>query len=261
MHKVLIAVALVIVGGLAYWFWSQGREVPPAPPPPPPAPVLAPPPSPPDAAVEPKIQHPMSRTRGAGKQLPGLDESDQAMRDGLSGLLGARRLAEFVLMEGLIRRIVATVDSLAREQVASDSWPLRPVSGELVVDEAGGVVSLSPRNAARYESRLRLAESVKPAKLVDLYAYFYPLFEKAYKELGYPKGYFNDRLIDVIDHLLATPEATQPIRLTQPGVRYHFADPDLQMRSAGQKILLRMSPPQATRVKAVLRKIRAEVVR
>ncbi len=261
MHKVLIFLAVALVGGLTYWFFTQGRPVP-APPPPPPAPqVVAPPPSPPDASAVPQIQHPMDRNRRAARSMPALDGSDGALRDGLAPLFGPKRLAEFVLMESIVRRTVATVDSLAREQVASDTWPLRPVRGEFQVNQAAGGVTLSPRNAARYESRLRLAESVDPVKLVDLYARYYPLFQRAYRELGYPTGYFNDRLIDVIDHLLATPEVTQPIRLTLAGDRYHFADPGLQNRSAGQKILLRMAPQQAARTKSALRKIRDEITR
>jgi hypothetical protein len=262
MNKVLIALALVVVGGFSYWFITQSKPVPaPAPPPPPPAPVALPPPLP-DASAEPRIQHPIDPVkRRAARTMPELDESDGVMRDGLSGLFGAKRLAEFVLMEGIVRRIVASVDSLGREQEAPDAWPLRPVPGDLQVHERGGVYTLTDKNAARYESRLKLAESVNAARLVDLYARYYPLFQKAYREQGYPKGYFNDRLIEVIDHMLATPEIAQPVRLTLPGVRYHFADPDLQARSAGQKILLRMSPDQATRVKYVLRRIRDEIVR
>jgi hypothetical protein len=262
MHKVIIAASLIIVGGITYWFWSQSR---PPPAPPPAAPVAqAPPPPPmvPDAG-EAKIQHSMERKarRPAKSNLPALDDSDAAMRDGLTELFGAKRLAEFLLMEAVIRRIVATVDSLARESVASDSWPLRPVPGELQVYDAGGLMTLSPQNSTRYESRLRLAETVSVVKLVDLYAQYYPLFQRAYRELGYPKGYFNDRLIEVIDHMLATPESSEPIRLTMPGVRYHFADPDLQGRSAGQKILLRMGPGQSARVKHVLRRLRDEITR
>jgi hypothetical protein len=262
MHKVIIAVSLLIVGGITYWFWSQSR--PPPAPPPTPAPVVQAPPPPmiPDAG-EPKIQHPMERQarRPAKANLPALDDSDGAMRDGLNGLFGPKRVAEFLLMEGIIRRIVATVDSLGRESVASDSWPLRPVAGDLLVYDAGGVLTLSPQNSNRYESRLRLAETISVVKMVDLYAQYYPLFQRAYRELGYPKGYFNDRLIEVIDQMLATPESSEPIRLTQPGVRYHFADPDLQSRSAGQKVLLRMGPGQSARVKHVLRRIRDEITR
>jgi hypothetical protein len=92
-----------------------------------------------------------------------------------------------------------------------------------------------------------------------LYVRFYPLLQQAYRDLGYPQGHFNDRLVAVIDHLLATPQVEGPIRVVQPKVLYEFADADLEARSAGQKLLLRMGTANAARVKARLRQFRAEI--
>ena len=44
--------------------------------------------------------------------------------------------------------------------------------------------------------------------------------------------------MEVIDHLLAAPEVKGPIRLTTPKVLHEYADPDLESRSAGQKVLI-----------------------
>ncbi len=78
--------------------------------------------------------------------------------------------------------------------------------------------------------------------------------------MGYPSAYFNDRLIEVIDHLLAAPEVKDPVSLVQPAVRYEFADPALQSLSAGQRIMLRMGNANAMKVKAKLREIRRELI-
>ena len=83
--------------------------------------------------------------------------------------------------------------------------------------------------------------------------------------------YFNDRLVEVIDLLLATPEPAEPprLRLTEvkgpiaperPWVRYEFADPRLQSLAAGQKILVRMGLANERRVKAWLTAFRAELL-
>ena len=93
-------------------------------------------------------------------------------------------------------------------------------------------------------------------KLAAVYIQFYPLFQQSYAELGYPSRYFNDRVFEVIDHLLSAPDVTGPIALTQPKVLYEFADPQLQELSAGQKILVRMGPDNEAKVKAKLREIR-----
>ena len=120
---------------------------------------------------------------------------------------------------------------------------------------------ISPGNSARYAAYVRIAQAVNAPKLVDAYVRFYPLFQRAYEELGYPKGYFNDRLIETLDDLLAAPDIKGPIKLTQPKVMYEFADPALEARSAGQKIMIRMGGENAARVKAKLREIRHEVTR
>ena len=78
--------------------------------------------------------------------------------------------------------------------------------------------------------------------------------------LGYPSGYFNDRLVAVIDHLLDTPEVKGPIKLVVPHVLYEFADPALQERSAGQRAMLRIGPENAARLKAKMREVRAALV-
>lgn len=89
----------------------------------------------------------------------------------------------------------------------------------------------------------------------------YPLFQQACQDLGDPQGYFNDRLVEVIDRLLATPEPAGPlaVRLTdvkgpiasqRPWVRHEFVDPALQALPAGSKMLLRMGPDNERRLKA-----------
>lgn len=97
------------------------------------------------------------------------------------------------------------------------------------------------------------------AALVSGYARLYPLFQQAYRELGNGDAYFNDRLVEVLDHLLAAPEIAPPIRLVRPKVYWEFREPALEQMSAGHKLMVRMGPAQAARVKAKLREIRAGV--
>ena len=97
-------------------------------------------------------------------------------------------------------------------------------------------------------------------QLGAIYIHYYPLFQESYQNLGYPNGYFNDRLVEVIDHLLATPDVPGPVKLVVPHVLYEYADPDLQSRSSGQK-LIRMGADNAKKVKAKLSEIRARVAR
>jgi DUF3014 family protein len=133
---------------------------------------------------------------------------------------------------------------------------VKPIGGNIDTTQADGQILLRADNASRYAQYVKLMEHADTQKLVQTYVRLYPLFQKSYEELGYPNGYFNDRLVEVIDHLLATPDVPAPIALVQPKVLYQFADPELESRSAGQKILMRMGPVNESRVKAKLRDIR-----
>ena len=59
-----------------------------------------------------------------------------------------------------------------------------------------------------------------------------------------------------IDDLLATPEPETPVRLLQPKILHEYADPDLEARSAGQKILMRVGRDNARTIKSKLKEIR-----
>lgn len=217
-------------------------------------------PAPPAAPAEPQIRYPVT-PQPAEKPLPALDASDSTMKNALGELLSEKTLIDLFQLQDFVRRIVATVDNLPREKVALQRMPVKRVGGKFLVTGRDDSLAVGADNAARYALYVRLAEATDAGKLVALYLHFYPLFQQAYLDLGYPKGYFNDRLIDVIDHLLAAPEVQAPVRLVQPKVFYLFADSDLEARSAGQKILMRVGGENAAKIKAKLREIRDELTR
>ncbi len=246
---------LLAVGAIGYNAWRQSRPVevpPPVAQSEPPAPAAAP------APAEPQIQHPLPAAET--EPLPPLEKSDALLGESLSQLLGAKNFGELFLSEGIVRRIVATVDNLPREKVSERIMLVKPVPGRLAVDGGGDDMVLAARNTARYARYVQLAQSIDVKRAVALYVKLYPLFQRAYQDLGYPKGYFNDRLVQVIDHLLAAPDVRAPIKLMQPKVRYEYVDPALESLSAGQKIMLRIGADNAAKVKAVLRDVRREVV-
>jgi hypothetical protein len=228
----------------------------------PPAPPSTPAAAPAQAEVspaEPAILYPVPEVQAA--PLPPLDSSDNAVRDALVNYFGRHSVQQLFGLDNMVRHIVATVDNLPRETVAVRLLPTKPVRGAFLVSKAGGETVIAPANAARYMPYVELARRTDAAQLVNMYASFYPLFQAAYVDLGYPKGYFNDRLVAVIDHLLAAPTPEEPVRLTQPHIVYKFADPQLESASAGHKIMMRMGSQNALVVKAKLREIRAELVR
>jgi hypothetical protein len=251
----LLALLLCAVAAGLYLWQRAGNQAPP------PAPAVAPQPLPPPGAkAAPQILFPVPPAADS-PSLPSLELSDSLMRSLLDSLFGRKNFEEFFSPRDIVRRIVATVDSLPREKVAQRLLPLRPPAGPLLVTGGEEDRFIGAGNAARYLPYVALAESVDTGKLVSAYVRCYPLFQQAYQELGYPAGYFNDRLVEVIDHLLVAPDADGPVQLVRRKVLYEFADPDLEARSAGQKIMLRIGPANAARVKAKLHEIRRELTR
>ena len=189
--------------------------------------------------------------------LPALDQSDAEVVAGLLALGGDSGLDRLLLRDQVIRRIVATVDALPRQSVGDNILPVRAPGGRFLVDQATGGVVLSARNVERYAPYMRVLERVDPPALVDWYVRHYALFQQAYRDLGYPQGYFNDRLVAAIDDMLAAPVPEAPVPLVQPKVFYRYADPGLEERSAGQKMLMRLGAEDEAAVKARLRSLRA----
>jgi hypothetical protein len=159
----------------------------------------------------------------------------------------------------VISRAVATIDSLTSARVAPLIVPIRPLPGRFKVLGAADAAAISPENKARYQPLVDLVSSMDQQRLVALYQRYYPLFQQAYVELGYPDGYFNDRLVEVIDHLLATPPARDMLAVRQNEAVWEFADEELESLSAGQKMLLRLGVDNQRKAKQWLRDLRAAI--
>ena len=187
------------------------------------------------------------------------DGTGQSAADRIAALVGAPRFESLFITDDIVRRIVATVDNLPRQKVAMQLSPAKPPAGSFTTAGSEDQLVLGAANFERYTPWIELVDSLDPDATLELYRRLYPQFQAAYESLGNPDGYFNDRVIDVIDHLLAMPEPPETIALTRPNVLYEFADPALEAQSAGRKLLLRMGPGNAARVKMKLRDLRDRI--
>ena len=256
-----VIVVLLLLAGLAYFF-LQGEA-----PPPPQVPPLQPqaqlPAAPePIAPAAPPIQFPVEQIvpeqmeEALAKEGEAAPDADALASQALAAAAPGGLIADVMLLPDLVRRIVVTVDNLPREKVARKLAPVRAARGPFIVAGEEGARRIGDDNVARYHPFVKFAEAVDLSTLVKGYVRLYPFFQQAYRDLGYPNGYFNDRLVAVIDHLLAAPQPAGPIELVQPKVLYRFADPGLESLSAGQKIMIRMGSDNAARVKARLAALR-----
>ena len=272
--RLVLALLLVLVLlGVAAWYYRpqlddnlapvvpQAQPVQQSPVAAAPVPATEPPPPPP-------IQHPVQAIEAlppppAVRPLPPLGQSDARAREDLNTLLGRKKVEQFLLVDSFVRRTVATIDNLGREHAAPSMWPVHPTPGRFSTLRRTEGEIINPDNGQRYSPLVQFIETVNSRQIVQLYVSLYPLFQQAYEELGYPKAYFNDRLIAVIDLLLATPvredplivglvEVKGPIPSERPWTRYEFEEDELQSLAAGQKMLLRTGPVNHRRLRAKL---------
>ena len=224
--------------------------------------VTAPAVTAPAPAAVPDVAHPLAgEAPDVAMQAPAVAAADAmaAFTKDLGSSVDGGALARFFGTEDLVRRVVATVDNLASDQLPMRARAAAATPGSFAVSRQGDALQISPDNARRYEPFVRFVESVDTRRAADLYIRHYRLFQGEYRGQGSPDRYFNDRAVAAIDHLLATPEVKGPVLLVQPKVQYRYADPALEALSAGQKALIRMGPENAARLKAKLRAMRAEI--
>ena len=255
------ALLAIAVAAVAWYFWNEDKRAPAAP-----VPVAQPtmpvqhqePSDEPRYPVEPSMpERPATENL---TPLPGLDDSDRYFELAIAEVFGSG-IEQLLVDTALIEKIVATVDNLPRDRVAERIRPIERVSGPFLVDgqDGSGEYTVNPANYARYDFLVNMLAVADLPALVNTYRRFYPLFQEAYVNLGYPDGYFNDRLVEVINHLLETPDPDILPELTRPHVLFEYADPNLEALSGGQKMILRAGPDHATRIKQFLEELRDAV--
>ena len=252
---------LVLAGlGVAMWHYYPRTPVAPAAPAPvaaTPAPASVPDAMPPPGPEQFPIDQVLVPPDDAGP-LPALEDSDAAFLDAMSVALGGP-VGEWVVQEFVIPRLVATIHNLTGPRVTRQVYAAKPVAGTLAVADADGRVWLDAGNSARYDTAVALFERVDLRQAVAVYVRFYPLFQRAWRDLGEPGTSFNDRLVAVIDHVIAAPEAAGALELRPApdgSGRWQFADPQRQAASVGHKAMWRLGPDHAERVRARLRELR-----
>lgn len=271
MDKSITFILLFIVlSGLAYYLWQENK----APLIPvqhqvtiPVAPVVAvveekeiryPVPEQVLPVVEEQEAEPTIEAVAEVERLPALDESDEVMQKVFARFYDPVKLAELFIFKEFVRHVVVSVDNMTTKKMPRQFVFTQSPAASFMVEKTSdeNEFILDEENFERYRRFINFIDVVDNQHLVSVYVRYYPLFQEAYVELGYPGRYFNDRLIEVIDHLLQTPDVKGPIKLLRPKVFYHFADPLLEDLSAGQKLLIRIGHKNAVQVKTRMKGLR-----
>jgi hypothetical protein len=157
--------------------------------------------------------------------------------------------------------ITAEVDNIAEGQSPRASLKFLAPQKEFSVQKKGEKLYINPQSYTRYNLVVDVFESLSAEGIVRVFKEFKPLFQEAYRELGYRDRDFQDTLVRAIKELLRAPVVKGGILLEESEekvISYSavtMADEKLEDLSDAQKHLIRMGPKNTAKIQGKLREI------
>ncbi len=188
-----------------------------------------------------------------------MDTTDDGIRSSLKSISESEEVKtdELLVEEGLMQRFVASVSSLANDELAPDLQLFKAPEQEFRTYNQAGKEWIDAASYKRYTPYVNMFESFDNQSLIDLYGQYRNDIQAKYAEIGDPDKPFDEVMIEAINQLLDTPEVPVPVEVYSDSVAYKYADERLEELNAPQKQLLRTGPDNMRRIKAKLREIKA----
>ncbi len=243
---IIIVVIAIGASGMYYLFRPASAPAPVASIGAPPAPGEG---SPPAAGTAP------AEKSDPGLSFPFLKESDEWFRRKIQGLSSYARITEWLKFDNLIRRITAAVDNIAEGKSPRAHLPFLAPGQPFTVTQNRDTVFLNPQSYSRYNFVADAFASLDAEKTARTFRELKPLFQEAYREMGYANRDFQKTVLRAIQELLRVPVVEKNIGLEKEVVTFGMVDEDLQKLSAAQKHLLRMGPQNVRKIQTKLRQI------
>jgi len=152
---------------------------------------------------------------------------------------------------------VAVVDNIAEGRSPRKHLPFLRIDGSFTAVGEDGRIAIDPRSYRRYDSFAGAVDALDAEGAALLYGDLRPLFQEAYRDLGYPDRSFDETLARAIHRLLGVPVLEGDVLLRKGERVYYFEDPALEGLSPAEKHLLRMGPAHTTLIQGTLRRLEA----
>tara|TARA_R110002167_G_scaffold89012_6_gene240068 strand:- start:4763 stop:5617 length:855 start_codon:yes stop_codon:yes gene_type:complete len=189
--------------------------------------------------------------------LPVLNESDAFLTERIQGLETGTRLLSLIVSDDVIRKFVVFVDNVADGNLPQLEYPVRRPSQAMAVRELDeNLYEMQTVSYQRYTPMVDGLAAVNPERIIPIYRMMKPLFQEAYRELGYGNRNFDDTVVRAIDTVLNARTAEGPFQLIKPKVMYIYADSEIESLNPVEKQLLRLGPQNAEKLKLSLRQYR-----
>jgi hypothetical protein len=190
--------------------------------------------------------------------LPPLASSDSVVRAWVEGLSSHPRLGEWLATDDLVRRFVRAVVTVALGRSPRSELAFLGPEGTFSVRRSGDTLVVDPESYRRYDPVVETFTALDTDGAARIYRRLLPLFQRAYRDLGYRDGSFDAEMARAVDELQAVPVTDGPVEVVpKGGTRYEFADRRLEGLDPVQKQLLRMGPGSVRRVQAKLGELAA----
>lgn len=187
--------------------------------------------------------------------LPALKGSDEWVRQKAKSLSTYAKFAEWLRIDDLIRRITAAVDNIAEGKSPRKQLKFLDPKKPFTIIKRQERVFLNPQSYRRYDVVADAFSSVDTGGVVRLFLELKPLFQDAYKELGYPNQDFQNTLIRAIKELLSAPIVEGDIAVGEGATSYYMTNEELEELSEAQQHLLRMGPQNTFKIQKKLKEI------
>ena len=224
---------LGLVGGGTYWWIAR----------------LAPPPT---FAADAGIAAPIASDAGLPPVLP-MADGDALLRRLATEGGASPQLLSWLGIDGILRRLAATIWMLARGDNPRSVLGFIELSGTFQVREEGNRVFVSQGSYARYDALSQALTSIDGARIGEYYRQLRPYFDSAFLEISSERR-FDEILSEAISRVLVLPLLEGPIEVQEHGALFRYADPTLESRPAGEKQLLRFGPENLARLQGQLRR-------
>lgn len=232
--------AVIAAAALALWWMSRAQ-----PPTVTPAPTTAP-----DTAQGSR------RPQRQPIVLPSLADSDAMLRALAATLSRHPLLARWLVTRGLVRTVTLAIVQIGDGKTPSEPLVLlRPPTRLDISGAASGPVT--PASYVRWAAATDALLSIPATDAAQVYVNMKPLFDEAYRDLGYPGGDFDQAIAKAIRTLEATPASPSELVLMRREGYFEHTDATLMSIPPVQKQLLLMGPENRSRIMAWLRRLAA----
>jgi hypothetical protein len=187
--------------------------------------------------------------------LPALGDSDEWLRKKLKDLPASFKFPDWLIINDLIRRITASVDNIAHGMSPRAHLKFMIPKKSFTVVKKGEELYINPQSYRRYDLIADAISSLDAKGAAWIFREAKPLFQEAYRELGYPNQDFQETLIQAVKELLGTPIVKGNITVVQGVTTYQMVDDNLEDLDDARRDLLRMGPQNMRKVQDKLREI------